>query len=533
MKLTKNQIDQVVMPKFFEHAKTMGFTPSLEEYFAAKDTENPLMLYLSFQIEAIKASLYMTYTFTRGEIILSWTRQIGKTEVISHTESFNQKYFQYFTKEKYQAVVLAPEKNTGTVIFDRIIGHLPFGFYDRKKRGLIRENSKGDSLEIFSLYEDGGGSTYEGRTLRKVIRDESHIGDDFKHKDQVAPTLIRTSGHTVMIGNGGYKECMYYKSIKRGNTSESLKVGDKEVPYKTFVIRRDYQQIKDYMIDLSNKGVEECTAWVAGVEGEIRRSGINSIEVRKNIFCQWILTVEGFVSEDEIRKKVKKCKWDGKSPIFTSIDIAKHIDRTVVMFSTDKLEVFDLLILKDAQERKDVLEQFSILREYCDDHGYTEHMEMFGGDATGMGEVAIEILSQEFPCQIVEYKFTSQSKHKWYTGLQSRILTEIEEESIWFDEDLPMFEELIKEHTQLEVKPVANGNYLKFEAPQKKGYYDDIPAATAILQDLVSKYRGYIQNPELYENRFPTKKKNREPEYIEPENSPFKEESKEFLTTGY
>ena len=502
MPLTRDDIDKRVIPKFFEHSKKLGFTPHLEEYLNSQDTDRPLKLWLAPQITVIKEFLYLTFEETRGNLDVSIVRQLGKTEVFSHLVSFCLKYFQYYLKKEYCVVVLAPEKNTGTVIFDRICQYMPEGFFNKKNRGLQRMTNKGDSIEVFSLYEDGG-STFEGRTIKLVIRDEAHLGSDVKYKDQVRPTLIRTNGFTVNIGNGGYKECLFYHNIKRGSSVEKIRIGGKDAVSKNVVIRRGYDQLKDYMTLMAEKGVRECFDWLHGVEQEIKDSGANSIEIRKNIFCQWILTVEGFLSQAEVRSKVSRCNWDKKSPIFVSVDVAKHRDRTVVFFITEDRKVFDGIVLKEANERKEIMQQFQELRMYCDDRGYTPHIEMIGGDATGMGEAAIEILEQEMPSQIVEYKFTLKDKHKWYTGMQSRFLTESSSESVVINEDMPIMEELVTELTQLEVKTTVNGDYLRFAAPDKTGYFDDMVASLAIAIDMVGKYSGYTKTVSPYEERFP------------------------------
>lgn len=504
MALSRQDIDKRVIPKFFEHSKKLGFTAHLEEYLESVGTDRPLKLWLAPQMTIIKEFLYLTFEETRGNLDVSIVRQLGKTEVFAHLVSFCLKYFQYYLKKEYCVVVLAPEKNTGTVIFDRICQYMPEGFFNKKNRGLQRMTKTGDSIEVFSLYEDGG-STFEGRTIKLVIRDEAHLGSDIKYKDQVRPTLIRTNGFTVNIGNGGYKQCLFYDNIKRGSSTDTIKIGGVDAVSKNVIIRRDYDQLRSYMTMMAQQGVKECFDWLHGVEQEIRDSGINSIEIRKNIFCQWMLTVNGFLSREEVLKKFGKCKWDGISPIFASVDVAKHRDRTIVFFANEHRHVFDMIVLKQANERKEIMQQFEELREYCDDSGYTPFIEMIGGDATGMGEAAIEILEQAMPSEIVEYKFTLKDKHKWYTGLQSRFLTENEAESILMSEDIPEMEEIIKELTQLEVKSTVAGDYLRFAAPEKTGYFDDIVASLAIINDMVSRYGGYRKQGQLYSDKFPSK----------------------------
>jgi len=488
--------------EFLAHIRKKNFVLDEEE------AKLPGMhLILAPQIYAAKKLLRAVFLKKRSVINLSIVRQLGKTELVALMVSFIfTKFFKVF-KEPFRVVCIAPEKNTGLLIFERIVEYVPMGFFNKKQAGSVYRSKNGDSIEVFSMYDARVGGTYEGRTINLVVRDEAHLGDDKKYKDQIRPTMIRTNGTVINIGNGSWRNCLFTEGLEKGNTNEVLKIGQFEYEIENVVIKRTYDDLKEYMIGLAERGNRESASWVAGVEHDLQDGGRESLENRKNLFCEKILEKESFITVEEF----DKCLVDVAPPmpeeIVGTLDIAKSGDRTIGLFGDLNYNLFDLKYLKEAHERKDILEQLDELVEYSDRRAYTERLIAFGGDSTGMGEAAVESLSTTMSMDIVPYHFSLQSKHQWYTELQTRILTPNEDRRLKIPRNLPHLHQMRKELTELTIKSSKNGECLIFAAPSGRNKFDDIPACLAMYTDLVGKISGYINGQDSYESRFPRKDK--------------------------
>lgn len=493
IQVNEERLEQL-MNLFFEFIEDHGWTAFIETYHEHKTTINRKKLLLPEQILIVRDHLTCIFNNIPATISLSLSRQIGKSEIIGLIDAFCFVYYQEITGDPYTVMVLAPEKNTGTVIFDRICRYLPDKFWNEKDKSTQKTRKTGDWLEIFSLYDDNSGSIAEGRTAKRIIRDEAHTGSDKKFIDEVLPVQIRTSGVTTLIGNGGYRDCYFYQRLISGNTF------DETSGLHSIVHKYPYSHLKKTQKKLAEAGVVEASKWIKGIERIIRESGVNSIETRKNINCEWMLTSQSYLLAEDIDKCLDKV--DKSSDLVLSIDFAKHQDRTIAIVGNANFAIFDIIILKDSGERRDIFEQLSELRDICDERGYTERIVSICGDATGLGEAAVEQLEVEMEMPVYPFKFTIQSKHKSYTEMQSRIITQDPNKRLKIDIDTPHYDLLRSELSELQVKEAMNGEYLRFFAPERDGYHDDTVAALALYAHMCGREFEFTRNNKPRAERF-------------------------------
>lgn len=497
-----------VLAQFYIEAEKSGFYTVFEDAIEENGyffTDHQRVI----AVDILKA-VFMKISTT---INISITRQFGKTELVTLVISFCYDYFFKIFGEPFKCCIIAPEKGTASEVFNRAANYILAKDLDMATNTKSeKRTNRGDVVQLFGIYEDAKGGTVEGRTFNLVVRDEAHLGDDVKFADQVEPTAMRTGGSIVMIGNGAERNCTFRTNVMRGNcdilsedarpinrrTGERIGEDTRRVVGKNIVHRYTYNTLRDYMEKLAQRGLESSRAWINGTEKYIaEKGGRDSIMVRKNILCQFMVNLGNFLSMDQLercRRRTARLPAMREKDLYLGVDFATKGDRSVAAFVNKDRQIEDWVILKDANEIKSLTSQLRILYDYCDEKGIFERLAGIGGDSTGMGIGAIEIMEGIFGCEIVPYNFSQRKKHEWYTDLKDLMMTLNKEDRLHYDplhEHAPIFE---KEMTELEVTASKNG-ILSFSAPEKHGCYDDFVAATAIANSMRAR------NLSLYSNR--------------------------------
>lgn len=283
--------------------------------------------------------IYRVLLRKRHTIVISVCRQIGKTEVICYLLWFLTYIFPAVVKHKFRACVTAPERGTGTEVYDRTKSlfdscetRFPDDFSFKKKtldEILLPDDSK---IEIFGLFKgfatrETKKSTKEGRTYEVVVRDEMHLGDDEIFTDELEPALSTTGGVDIYIGNGGYRLCKAKNLCERGVKDSELTVID-----DTSVFLWTYDLMRDEMLaEYDRTGNEMFQRWVMSQDKYIDDNGVHDDLVRKNLFCEWMVTVGTFVDW-----KIFQYHKQEPGDTFTEhkadcgIDWAKESDETVL-----------------------------------------------------------------------------------------------------------------------------------------------------------------------------------------------------------
>ncbi len=496
-KLTQKQYGGL-LKKFYRYAEEFAFYLRLGDAL-----ENNGFFFLDPQRQIAEAILEGVFMKKSRTINISITRQFGKTELVTLVMSFvYDEYYKVF-KEPFTCCVVAPEKGTASSVFKRlenyIVARAPRMAVDRND---YKETIRGDSVGLVGIHEDTKGSTAEGRTYHCVVRDECHLGDDQKYIDQVIPTTFRKDAVIINIGNGGFRKCYYLDRIVQGNIHDN------------FVFRFDYTSLKPYMENLADQGLYSAKIWCRNIEKYIRdHGGIESYDVMKNVFCKWITSFGNFLTEKEMMlchdDTIISGDKEKKTRLYLAVDFASVGDRTIATFLNADRKIEDWLVVKDSNQHMTLREQCEIVRDYSDDNGYTERLNAIGGDSTGLGIGAIEFLSTEFGCQIVNYSFSAKKKHDWYINMRDLMMTKNDKDRIWYNPShrhAGMFEQ---EMLEMEVEVLKNG-YLGFHAPNKPNKYDDFPASLAMANDMrlreLQMYVGLKSRSERMQKHYDKKK---------------------------
>lgn len=471
---------------FWHFARDKGFYLTISEAL-----ENNGYFVFSFQKQIAEILLESAFRQQKTRLNISLFRQIGKTEFVALVMGFLFDHYHKAFNCPIKICIVAPEKDTAGVVFQRITKYIDTRRLqkggDTKK---LKKSERGDEVELFGIYDDNKGGTIEGRTYDFIIRDEAHMGSDRMMADQVEPTTLTTNGAIVFIGNGGYKDCIFRRNLVRG---EDL---DPVTKVRNVSIVHNYPSTKPYLQELANRGLGNCQTRINNIEDYINtHGGWDSYEVRKNMGCEWILTFGNYVTKEQLANcHSSEIRWErgsGKT-LYMAVDFAKSYDRTIATIINKNREIVDWIILKEADEQMKIRWQCEELRNYCDMKGYTQHLAMIAGDATGLGSGAIEFMEMEFSfSEIVPYSFSERGKHDWFVKGREMITTKFDPDRIKYNPAHPHAAIFEKEMTELEVLPATGSKkYIGFSAPNMPGCYDDFVCSFAMAVDLLTKDTG-------------------------------------------
>lgn len=491
-----------LMKSFYEFCRFHGF------YETRKETKEYNGKYLfQWQREIAEALLRSLFMKINTDLTISILRQVGKTETIGIATAFAvEKYFKYFN-EPLNVAVIAPEKTTAVVPYERIEKYLNKKLLiDGGDTKQYKKTIKGDQIKLYGIYDEYKGSTIEGNTFQLVIRDEAHKGNDRKFIDEVRPATIGVIGCIVMIGNGGFRDCEYLKAIKRGN---SKYIDQYNMKRENKLVYYTYDKAKPYLVELYEDGIESARVRLSNIDDEIAKNGLDSIETRKNYFCEWHLEMGEVVTKDQL----KRCHnetifWDTKKPtkLYMGFDFATWHDRTVATVMNEKKHIIDWIVVKDSNERCEAREQCERLRETCDDRGYTEHLIAIAFDATGVGSGGVnEFLQEEFSCDLVPYTFSGQKKHEWYAGAIESIATDYDFDRLQFDPNHQFAELFETEWCELQQRELPEKKYKSYSAPNQRGKFDDFVASFSIVNHMIADDTRHYKSLTPYKERFKPK----------------------------
>jgi len=449
-----------------------------DEAMAKKSIKECGYFIYQWQDDVVEALFTSVFYQKSLDLSISVLRQVGKTDIVALCSAFIfEEYYNAFGKP-VSIAVFAPTKGTADILFRRICSFINKVALsedgDTKERKI---SMRGDTLMLFGIYDETKGSTIEGNVFDIILRDEAHMGNDQKFIDETEPTRFSRGGTLVMIGNGGKSDCLFYQSIRRGNTY------DERTDFTTKLIRYTWTEVEPYFEMLAEKGIATAKTRLNAIRHYIKKHGERSIAVQKNIFCKWSLDFESVLTRDQIvRCLVPNQPFpDAGKPLYLGLDIATLHDRTVATILDDQRNIVDWIIVKDKNTVARAREQIEYLREECLRRGYMEHIVALGFDATGLGSTGIiELLEEYFMCDLLEYKFNAQRKHDWYEAAIESIATDYDENRIKIPALNPCTELFIKEWTELKRKPLPIQKYDTFNAPEREDAFDDFCASYAI-----------------------------------------------------
>jgi len=489
--VTKEKYNKILEKFYYEFLPRHGYYGHIgggDERLAKQSVKEKGYFVYQWQDEIIEAYLSSVFFQRDTDLNISILRQVGKTDIVALCTAFIlEEYYNVFGKE-VKVAVFAPTKRTSRHLFDRS--------YKFMNKNLLAEDGdtkeekttlRGDSLNLFGIYDEVKGSTIEGFVFDIILRDEAHKGSDEKFIDETEPTRFSRGGTMILIGNGGKSECLFYHSIRRGTAY------DAETKRYTKLVRYTWNEVEPYLEKLASFGLSTAQKRLNGIRSYIKQNGSNSYVVRKNLYCKWSLELGEVVNREQLLQCVSLVEWK-KTPLFMGLDIATLHDRTIATIMDEEKNIIDWIVVKDKDVVSRAREQIEFLAEECKERGYLEHLVGIGFDATGLGSFGvIELLEEFFMCDLVEYKFAAQKKHDWYEAAIETFYTDFKENRIKLPMFHPKLEEFIKDWVDLRRKQSEEKKYDSFFAKKADDCFDDYVSSYAICLDL------WIQNMGAYQ----------------------------------
>lgn len=496
--LTDEQYENLLSYFYKTFCEKHGFYISLNDSL----TNNGYFIY-KWQHDIIDAYFTSVFKQKSMDINISILRQVGKTEIVALCTAFIfEQYYNEFGKHCHIAI-FAPVKKTATIMFRRATQYINKKLFaqdgDSKEK---KESIRGDLIELFGIYDETKGSTVEGNTFDIIIRDEAHLGNDVKFTDETEPTRFSKKAPIIRIGNGGKKECDFYRSINMGNFK------DEKSSHEVRLIRYTYTEVKPYFEKLAAAGVSSAKTRIDNIDHYIKKNGLLSMDVQKNIFCKWMLEYSNIISTQQLQRcavPVTEFK-KGVNTLYVAIDFATSYDRTVATIMDDERSVIDWVIIKEKNTQARIREQCESFRAVCEERGYMDDMVACAFDATGVGAGGVvELLEDFFSCDLVPYKFSSQRKHDWYVAALESLATDYDIDRVKLPELHPCYKLFVKEWIELERHELPEQKYDVFRAPKREGYFDDFVASYAMCLDLMNTMGSFyklerLENPNELNN---------------------------------
>lgn len=362
--------------------------------------------------------LYRSLLRKRHTIDISACRQIGKTELVCYCTWFLSYMFPMAENEYIRFIITAPEKGTGSEVYDRtkkLYDHCeaqhPTKFLFRQKnldQIVLADSSK---LEVFGLYKgfanrEDKKTTKEGRTAHVIIRDEKHLGDDEIFKDEVEPAMSTTGGVDIWIGNGGFRTCRAKELADLATAGQVMTVLD-----DVTIFRFDYDFMRREMIEEHKRTDNPMfLRWIESQDKYIADHGRDSDEVLKNLYLKWIVEVGNFTSWENLISHRREALGQVMTRLAdVGIDFAKgeNGDETVVTITDYERNIRTWEVFKG--EYPDQVEEIvSWLPQAAAEHGVT--LRFIFCDTTGVGDPVKTMLKRRLriPCRGVV--FTVQNK---------------------------------------------------------------------------------------------------------------------------
>lgn len=407
---------EIYYAKFLNYISEYGFTHRLDVALEAQQNGFKQRFLYEYQaaiaFEIIKAVLTKNHT----AINISIPRQIGKTTVMSMVVSFLFKNYYEIFKEPFRCGLLAPSINATDGIFESlktsVLEETDYSMKKRKSNLIIDE--KKNTIEVFSI--GARASTAEGRTFTLLIREEAHDGDDSRFIDEFLPTLTSTNGSYVLIGNGGFRQCLFYDNILRGSCDVD---GGQNV-----VLRFPYRgtttsfSMREYLL---STGLRHAVSIVKSIDFQISSGHKNNLMQRKNFELDWFLENADYVSASVLRACVAQDETplDKKQKVYIGIDVASSVDQTVAAIMTKDFMVLDVVVIKDARTHEEIkrqIEKFFYLLAEWNVGLVVVDVQGVQGDSTWIQYLQ----SNNVPCYGMNYK-TAKRKAQTYEEMREKI----------------------------------------------------------------------------------------------------------------
>lgn len=314
--------------------------------------------------------------------------------------------------QKFRCVITAPEKGTGSEVYDRVKMLFdacgikwPTRFKFKKKNldNIITANDcMVTSFGLFKGYasREGKKTTKEGRTFHLSVRDEMHMGDDDIFKDEIEPAMATTGGLDIWIGNGGYRECKAKQFVEGGSTQNVT------------VFAWDYDIMRKHVLEeYERTGNEMWGRWVQSQDYYIEENGSESDVVKKNLYLEWLVTVGSYVDWNKFigfRRMTDPQEWT-TNLADAGVDWGKESDETVVTITDYHNNIRDWAVFHG--EYPDQVEEIiAWLKVAAKKHKLS--IQNIICDKTSSGDPNVSMMKRITTIPVVGVTFTAQNKDK-------------------------------------------------------------------------------------------------------------------------
>lgn len=427
-----------------------------------------------WQREIAEEVLYRVLLRRRHTIVISVCRQVGKTEVICYLIWFLSYVFPAIVGERFKAVITAPERGTGSEVYDRskmlydtCEARWPeqFKFKQKNLDALILPD--GTRLDVFGLFKtfakrEDKKSTKEGRTYHVAIRDEMHLGDDAIFKDEIEPALSTTGGVDIWIGNGGYRQCRAKELCETTGRADIT------------VFKWDYDIMRPRVQgEYERTGNEMFMRWILSQDKYINDNGRDSDEVKKNLYLQWLVTVGNFVDYDRFISLRRPGAIELLCPTADAgLDFGKDGDESICTITDYERNIRDWGYFKG--EYTDQAEEAALwLMQRAE--ALNLDIRNLICDSTGVGDPVVSMLRRILRIPVTGIKFTPQNKDKLAKKGIKSIAAKDAAERMSYPHEHPLRPKFEQQWKELEKARDETTGLIKYGHPKRHNAHDDFP----------------------------------------------------------
>lgn len=438
--------------------------------------------------------IYRVLLRKRHTIDLSACRQIGKTEVVCYALWFLSYIFPKIEREPLRAIITAPERTTGSEVFDRTKKlydkcENDFNFTFRQKSLDVVSLPDASRIDVFGLFKgfarrEEKKTTKEGRAAHILIRDEKHLGDDEIFKDELEPAMSTTGGVDIWVGNGGFRSCRAKQLAEYADAGQTMTVkGDKTI------FRLDYTYMRNAMLlEYERTKNPMFLRWIDSQDKYIADHGLESDEVQKNLFLKWIVEVGNFISIEHLMLHRRTEHKFATRLADAGIDFAKgeNGDETIVTLMDYERNIRTWGVFKG--EYPDQAEEISRwLPQQAAIHNVS--LRFIFCDTTGVGDPVKSMLKRKMRVPVRGVVFTVQHKDIMAKKLQKAFAAKNDRERLTYPADHELTERFEKQFKDL-LKERRQTGQLNLTHGTGKYDHDDYPQSCALSLWNIEKIRG-------------------------------------------
>jgi hypothetical protein len=459
-----------------------------------------------YQLKPAFRIIYSVIAHDGSEITLLFSRQSGKTEVVSFVVSVLGVFLPVLAKMFPQLEhfkngckmgAFAPQLDQVETLYSRCLEKI----WSENTRNFLSDPDIADYPMSVAHYKLKSGSylkaqsgakqsKIESKTYHIVFIDESQEMDTQKVRKSIIPMLASTFGTIVRLGTPNRHKGDFYYTIKNNKLHDN-KLKPKELETKQLHFEYDWKEIvKCRKKQFAKDGRDYHLFYEKSVERDMQSMGRNSEEFRMSYGLEWLLDVGMFITDANLDDLVldKRISYPVVNPqkkVFrvAGLDIASARASTVLTVGDVEAPAQDV----DDRPKKTVsmfLElagvdyeaQYELLVKAL----YDYDVKVLYADYTGVGRVVVDRLMYHLgeKILIIPYMFTPLSKSDMWKRFDEDIMAgrfkvPAHKNVQQTDEHKNFCEQMIN------LQKTWKGSYMVCE--KLPGYKDDYPDSAGLM----------------------------------------------------